>query len=36
MSFKNIRRIPSPEEMMDMLPLDEHLRKIKEERDEEI
>ena len=36
MSFKNIRRIPSPEEMMDMIPLDQHLMKIKEERDEEI
>ena len=36
MSFKNIRRIPSPEEMMEMVPLDENLKKVKAERDEEI
>lgn len=36
MSFKNIRQIPTPEEVMEMVPFEERLRKIKEERDEEI
>lgn len=36
MSFTNIRKIPSPEEIIAMTPLEEHLKKIKAERDEEI
>lgn len=36
MSFKNVRPIPSPEEMMDMIPLREDLKKVKAARDEEI
>lgn len=36
MSFKNVRKIPSPEEMMEMVPLAENLKKVKAERDEEI
>ena len=33
MSFTNLRKIPSPEEIIAMTPLDEHLQKIKAERD---
>lgn len=36
MSFLNVRKIPSPEEVISMTPLDEHLKKIKAERDAEI
>lgn len=36
MSFINVRKLPSPEEVIEMTPLDEHLRKIKAERDAEI
>ena len=36
MSFTNIRKLPSPEEIIDMTPLAENLKKIKAERDEEI
>ena len=36
MSFTNVRKIPSPEEIMDMTPLAENLKKIKAERDEEL
>ncbi len=36
MSFTNIRKIPSPEEIIAMTPLEEHFKKIKAERDEEI
>ena len=36
MSFINVRKIPSPEEVISMTPLDEHLKKIKAERDAEI
>lgn len=36
MSFTNIRKIPSPEEIIAMTPLEDHLKKIKAERDEEI
>ena len=36
MSFKNIRQIPSPEEIISENPLAENLKKIKAERDEEI
>ena len=36
MSFTSIRTIPSPEEIISMTPLDEHLKKVKAERDKEI
>ena len=36
MSFTSIRKIPSPEEIISMTPLDEHLKKVKAERDKEI
>lgn len=36
MSFTNLRKIPSPEEIIAMTPLEEHLQKIKAERDAEI
>lgn len=36
MSFSNVRRIPSPEEIISMTPLDENLRKVKAKRDSEI
>ena len=36
MSFKNIRKIPSAEEIIAENPLPSHLKKIKEERDAEI
>ena len=36
MSFTNIRKLPSPEEIIDMTPLAENLKKVKAERDEEI
>ena len=36
MSFTNVRQIPTPEEMMEMVPLSENLKKVKAERDEEI
>lgn len=36
MSFINIRKIPSPEEVIEMTPLPEHLKKIKQQRDNEI
>lgn len=36
MSFTNVRQIPTPEEMMEMVPLSEELKKVKAERDEEI
>lgn len=36
MSFKNIRKIPSPEEIIEMTPLSDELKKIKDERDREI
>ena len=36
MSFNKLRKLPSPEEIMQEVPLDEHLKKIKAERDEEI
>ncbi len=36
MSFTSIRKIPSPEEIISMTPLDENLRKVKAERDKEI
>lgn len=36
MSFTNVRKIPSPEEIKDMTPLAENLKKVKEKRDEEI
>ena len=36
MSFTGIRTIPSPEEIISMTPLDEHLKKVKAERDKEI
>ena len=36
MSFTSIRTIPSPEEIISMTPLDEHLKNVKAERDKEI
>lgn len=36
MSFINVRKIPSPEEVIEMTPLDAHLQTIKAERDAEI
>ena len=36
MSFTSIRTIPSPEEIISMTPLDEHLKKVKAGRDKEI
>ena len=36
MSFTSIRTIPSPEEIISMTPLDEHLKKVKAEWDKEI
>ena len=36
MSFTSIRTIPSPEEIISMTHLDEHLKKVKAERDKEI
>ncbi|MDY3828773.1 MAG: 3-deoxy-7-phosphoheptulonate synthase [Clostridium sp.] len=36
MSFNKLRKLPSPEEIMQEVPLDEHLKKIKAERDDEI
>ena len=36
MSFTSIRKMPSPEEMKEEFPLEEHLKKIKAERDAEI
>ncbi len=36
MSFTNIRKIPSPEEIIAENPLPENLKKIKAERDAEI
>lgn len=36
MSFKNVRKIPSPDEIKDLTPLAENLKKIKNQRDEEI
>ncbi|MBU5488776.1 3-deoxy-7-phosphoheptulonate synthase [Clostridium sp. MSJ-8] len=36
MSFNNVRKIPSPEEMREMIPLSAASQKIKAERDEEI
>ena len=36
MSFTSIRTIPSQEEIISMTPLDEHLKKVKAERDKEI
>lgn len=36
MSFINVRKLPSPEEIMAMEPLAENLKKVKAERDEEI
>lgn len=36
MSFTSIRKIPSPEEIISITPLDEHLKKVKAERDKEI
>jgi len=36
MSFTNVRKIPCPEEIISMTPLDENLRKVKAERDSEI
>ena len=32
MSFKYLNKMPSPEEIIDMLPIDEQSRRIKEER----
>ena len=29
MSFTNVRQIPTPEEMMEMVPLSENLKKVK-------
>ncbi len=36
MSFKNIRKIPSPEEIIEAIPLSEGLKKVKQQKDEEI
>lgn len=36
MSFRNIRKIPSPEEIIAMEPLSENLRQIKTEKDNEL
>lgn len=36
MSFNNVRKIPSPEEMKEMIPLSVASQKVKAERDEEI
>lgn len=36
MSFINIRKIPSPEEVAEMTPLPKHLKKIKKQRDNEL
>ena len=36
MSFINVRKIPSPEEIKDLTPLAANLQKIKAERDAEI
>jgi 3-deoxy-7-phosphoheptulonate synthase len=36
LSFEYVREIPSPEEIREAFPLPEHLKKIKEKRDEEI
>ena len=36
MSFTSIRKIQSTEEIISMTPLDEHLKKVKAERDKEI
>ncbi len=36
MSFTSVRKMPSPEEMKAEFPLEEHLKKIKEQRDTEI
>ena len=36
MSFTNVRKIPTPEEIKEMVPLTEDLKKVKAERDAEI
>ncbi len=36
MSFVNVRKIPSPEEIKEITPLADNLKRIKAERDEEI
>lgn len=36
MGFQNIRKLPSPEEIIEMVPLSPQLKKIKKVRDEEI
>lgn len=36
MSFKYIQKLPTVDEILDMLPIPENLRKIKEQRDKEI
>ena len=36
MSFEYMRRIPSPQEVLDAAPLPEQLKKVKEKRDQEI
>lgn len=36
MSFKNIRKIPSPQEIVELIPLSKELKKMKEKRDLEI
>ena len=36
MSFINVRKIPSPEEIKELTPLADNLQKIKAERDAEI
>ena len=36
MSFINVRKIPSPEEIKNLTPLSDNLKKIKAERDIEI
>ncbi|HOO37321.1 MAG TPA: 3-deoxy-7-phosphoheptulonate synthase [Deltaproteobacteria bacterium] len=36
MSFEYIRRIPSPQEVLDAAPLPDQLKKVKEKRDQEI
>lgn len=36
MSYQNVRVIPSPQEMMAEVPMPENLKKIKEEKDQQI